>query len=256
MKVQIFEGSVKKKYRYVQIFYTIDGKEGSLRCFVTEQYAWFNEIKGLTEYVGSKLQNLQVIDPTQHCTHDSFHNKKEIALILGPYASLKLCDKEKERKFIDGILYEPYRLGNGVGYVYSGVLPKKFRTKIICSTYKITPILTDIAERQNLKKGEIEFETEIDHGKYERLQNLEFLWNKETLGVKPQEYKVTDEIALEKFHESVQWDEKAQRYIVGMPFNDRIVRLKQNKELAYARLYNLRKKFILDPKCIKVCNSD
>merc|ERR1712002_684643 len=248
MKVQIFEGSVKKKYRYVQIFYTFDGKEGSLKFFVTEQYAWFNEIKGLTEYVGSKLQNLQVIDPTQHCTHDSFHNKKEIALILGPYASLKLCDKEKERKFIDGILYEPYRLGNGVGYVYSGVLPKKFRTKIICSTYKITLILTDIAERQNLKKGEIEFETEIDHGKYERLQNLEFLWNKETLGVKPQEYKVTDEIALEKFHESVQWDEKAQRYIVGVPFNDRIVRLKQNKELAYARLYNLRKKFILDPK--------
>ena len=49
MRVQIFEGSVKKKYKYVQIFYTIDGREGSLKCFVTDQYAWFNEVKGLTE---------------------------------------------------------------------------------------------------------------------------------------------------------------------------------------------------------------
>ena len=32
-----------------------------------------------------------------------------------------------------------------------------------------------------------------------------------------------------------------------MPFNERITKLKQNKELAYARLYSLRKKFALDP---------
>merc|ERR1712121_461935 len=110
-----------------------------------------------------------------------------------------------------------------------------------------TPILQEIAEMQNLKKGEIEFETDMDHDKYEKLQNLEFLWNKETLGVKPQEYKKTDEIALEKFHDSVEWDKVAQRYVVGMPFNDRITRLKQNKELACARLYSLKKKFALDP---------
>ena len=73
------------------------------------------------------------------------------------------------------------------------------------------------------------------------------MWNKETLGVKPQEYKKTDEIALEKFHDSVEWDKEAQRYVVGMPFNDRITRLKQNKELAYARLYSLKKKNVLDP---------
>ena len=125
MRVQIFEGSVKKKYKYVQIFYTIDGREGSLKCFVTDQYAWFNEVKGLTEYIKEKAQNLKIIDPAQNCTHDSFYNKKEIALILGPYASFKLCDKEKDRKFIDGVLYEPYRLQKGIGYVYSGVLPKK-----------------------------------------------------------------------------------------------------------------------------------
>merc|ERR1712121_445978 len=110
-----------------------------------------------------------------------------------------------------------------------------------------TPILQEIAEMQNLKRGEIEFETDMDHDKYEKLQNLEFLWNKETLGVRSQEYKKTDEIALEKFHDSVEWDKVAQRYVMGMPFNDRITRLKQNKELAYTRLYNLRKKFVLNP---------
>ena len=120
---------MRKKYKYVQIFYTIDGREGSLKCFVTDQYAWFNEVKGLTKYVTEKAQGLQIIDPAQHCTHDSFHNKKEIALILGPYASFKLCDREKDRKFIDGVLYEPYRLQKVIGYVYSGVLPKKFCIK-------------------------------------------------------------------------------------------------------------------------------
>merc|ERR1712055_791652 len=84
--------------------------------------------------------------------------------------------------------------------------------------------------------------------KYDMLQDLEFLWKKETLCVKPQEYRVTDEIAMAKFHNSVEWHEDLGKYSVGMPFNGRIERLKTNKEVAYARLSTLRKNFMKDKK--------
>ena len=82
MQVQVFEGSRKKKYRYVEVFYAVHGRKGTLRCFVTDQYAWFNEVKGLTEYASSQLTEGMIIDPSSPCSHDT--GKKEIALILGP----------------------------------------------------------------------------------------------------------------------------------------------------------------------------
>merc|ERR1712055_167005 len=84
--------------------------------------------------------------------------------------------------------------------------------------------------------------------KYDMLQDLEFLWKKETLCVKPQEYRVTDEIAMAKFHNSVEWHDDLGKYSVGMPFNGRIEKLKTNKEMAYARLSTLRKNFMKDKK--------
>ena len=39
MQVQVFEGFRKKRYQYVNLFYTINGLMGTLRCFVTSQYA-------------------------------------------------------------------------------------------------------------------------------------------------------------------------------------------------------------------------
>ena len=53
MQVQVFEGFRKKRYKYVK-FYTVHGEIGTLKCFVTDQYSWFNEIKGLSEYAASQ----------------------------------------------------------------------------------------------------------------------------------------------------------------------------------------------------------
>ena len=72
------------------------------------------------------------------------------------------------------------------------------------------------------------------------------MYSKETLGVKPHEYRRTDEIAIQKFYDSVEWIENIKKYSVGMPFNGRIQRLKQNKELAYARMFQLVKRFAQD----------
>ena len=243
MQVQVFEGVRKKRYKYVELFYAIHGLMGTLRCFVTDQYAWFNEVNGLTKFAASKLADGTVIDPSSPCSHDS--GKKEIALILGPYATAKLRDRNSEYKYVSNLLFEPFKTGNGTGYVFSGLLPKHLNQNVIYS-YRITPIIEEHIGAPGLKRGEIDFEPDFCHERYDLLQNLEFLYSKETLGVKPHEYRRTDEIAIQKFFDSVEWVESDQKYSVGLPFNDRIERLKQNKELAYARMFQLVKRFAQD----------
>ena len=56
------------------------------------------------------------MDPSAHCDHDE--EKKEIALILSPYASMKLRNKEETIKYGGGLLYEPYRTRNITSYVF------------------------------------------------------------------------------------------------------------------------------------------
>ena len=243
MEVQVFEGFHKKRYKFVEIFYFAEGKVGTFKCFVTDQYSWFNNIKGLSLYATKQLPNERVIDPSELCDHDG--SKKEIALILGPYATNKLRKKEVPNKFAGNLLFEAYKTGNGSGFVYSGLLPNHLNRNVIHS-YKITPISEPHLGIQGLSRGPIEFEPHIDQEKYDLLKNLEFLWDKEMLGVKAHEYRKTDEIAVAKFYESVEWHEDLKRYSVGMPFNFRIERLKPNKELAYARLHQLIKKFVQD----------
>ena len=243
MQVQVFEGVKKRKYRYVELFYIAEGKVGTLRCFVTDEYSWFNNIKGLTVYASEQIPGEYVIDPGESCDHDG--SKKEIALILGPYASNKLRNRDVPYKYAGDLLFESYRTGKGSGYVFSGLLPKHLNRNVIHS-YKITPMIESHLGIQGLNKGPIEFEPHFDQQKFDLLENLEFLWNKEMLGVKPQEYRKTDEIAIKKFYESVEWHEDLKKYSVGMPFNYRIERLKPNKELAYARLHQLIKKFVQD----------
>ena len=64
MQVQVSEGCRKKRYQYVELFYTVDGKVGTIKCFVTDQYSWFNEIKGLAEYATKQLSEDTIIDPS------------------------------------------------------------------------------------------------------------------------------------------------------------------------------------------------
>ena len=137
MQVQVFEGSRKKKYRYDELFYAVHGRKGTLRCFVTDQYTWFNEVKGLTEYASSQLTEGMIIDPSSPCSHDT--GKKEIALILGPYASANMRDWNTEIKMFGNLSFETE---TGTGYVFSGLLPKHLNHNVIYS-YRITPIIEE-----------------------------------------------------------------------------------------------------------------
>ena len=169
MQVQVFEGFRKKRYKYVEIFYEIHGLMGTLRCFVTDQYAWFNEINGLTKFAASQLADGTIIDPSSPCSHDT--GKKEIALILGPYASAKLRDRNLEYKYVGNLLFEPYKTGNSTGYVFSGLLPKRLNRNVVYS-YRITTITEEHTGAPGLKRGEIDFEPDFCHESYDLLQNL------------------------------------------------------------------------------------
>ena len=147
MQVQVFEGVRKKRYRYVELFYSVHGLIGTLRCFVTDQCAWFNEVSGLTKYAASQLTEGIIIDPSSPCSHDA--GKKNIALILGPFASAKLRDRNADCKFEGNLLFEPYKTGNGTGYVFSGLLPKHLNQNVIYS-YRITPIIEEHLDAQGL----------------------------------------------------------------------------------------------------------
>ena len=175
MQVQVFEGLRKRRYRYVEIFYTLGQKVGTLHCFVTDQLAWHNEVEGLFRYANNQLPGETVIDPGMHCDHDS--GSKHIALILGPYASLKLRNK-KGTSFVEGdLLFESYLVGNTSGFVFSGLVPKSLNKGIIYS-YRITPIIKEHLDAQGLRPGEIDFEPDFCWDRYNLLQNLEFMHSK------------------------------------------------------------------------------
>ena len=69
MTIQVFEGARKRRFQYVEIFYTVNDQRASLKCFVTDQYAWFNDVEGLTTHATQQVEGYCIIDPAQHCDH-------------------------------------------------------------------------------------------------------------------------------------------------------------------------------------------
>ena len=143
MSVQVFEGNRRRRFQYVEIFYTVNNQRGSLRCFVTDQLACFNNVEGLSKYAIEQLKDYPVVDPSQHCDHDK--GQKGIALILGPFASMKLRNKQETMLYSGNLLYEPYKTGKSTGYVYSGLIPKHLNNSVLYA-YRITPMLSEHLE--------------------------------------------------------------------------------------------------------------
>ena len=77
-------------------------------------------------------------------------------------------------------------------------------------SYRITPIIEEHIGDPGLR-GEIGFEPDFCHDRNNLLPNSEFLYSKETLSVKPHEYKHTTEIAIQKSFDSVECVKSAQK---------------------------------------------
>ena len=233
MQVQVFEGCVKKTYKYVELSYTVQGKFGTFRCFVTDQYAWFNEVKGLYDYASSTLSGESVIDPSSPCDHDQ--GKKEIALILGPYASHKLRDREVSYRYEGNLMFECYKTGNKSGFVFSGLLPKHLNEGVIYS-YSVTPRVEEHLHAQALCHVLSVVEPGLCYDR-NKPSHQELLWGTHSLGAKTQVCKQTDQVAIIFNHfDSVKWDKEFMKYFFGILLYDRIECLKLDKVVAYVRM--------------------
>ena len=93
------------------------------------------------------------------------------------------------------------------------------------------------------------FQSERDlNEKIELLENLEFLSEKETLGVKSEELHLEDQICISKFKKDVLYDVDNKRYTVALPFNHNIHKLASNERAAFKRVQALQRSFLLDPE--------
>ena len=90
-------------------------------------------------------------------------------------------------------------------------------------------------------------EEEIDQ-KLKLLQNLEFLSDKECLGVKKNEVHRNDKICMDNFKENVIYDAKNKNYTVALPWNENRLLLPTNANLAFSRMRQLQTKFMKNPE--------
>ena len=92
---------------------------------------------------------------------------------------------------------------------------------------------------------ELSSESDIDR-KLELLGDLQFLHDKEILGIKPDELHNEDLLCIEQFKNSIVHDQATKKYIVSLPFNTKKSELPTNEYQAMQRTQNLQRKFLKD----------
>ena len=112
--------------------------------------------------------------------------------------------------------------------------------------------ITGITLVKNLETNDIlilndNYDKEEQMKRLQLLQELEFLSNKEMLGVKKYELHKNDEICLEEFKKQVEYDKQKKEYIVALPWNNKKMSLPTNINVAYKRMRQLQTKFIRNP---------
>ena len=91
--------------------------------------------------------------------------------------------------------------------------------------------------------------------KIELLQDLEFLSNKECLGVKPGEMHLEHQVCIDTFYAQLKYDDSKKVYIVALPWRPNKHLLPSNQFLAFKRLQQLRRRCMSDIRFGKYRNS-
>ena len=88
-------------------------------------------------------------------------------------------------------------------------------------------------------------DSDID-SKLDLLQGLEFMHDKEQLGIKPQELHHNDLLCIQKFKETIYHDKNTKKYIASLPFNTKKYSLPTNEYQALRRTQTLQREFLKD----------
>ena len=90
------------------------------------------------------------------------------------------------------------------------------------------------------------FYDEATEEKIQLLQDLEFLRDREILGVKRDEMHQNDAICMQKFKQDVKYDPEKRKYVVALPFKSNKNLLPTNEYVALRRTQLLQRSFIKD----------
>ena len=147
--------------------------------------------------------------------------------IFGPAVSGRLPINSQTNTSLNAVLQEITTSSHSVDHI----------------TLPISNTVNDVSNEVN----EIQFSSESDiDDKIELLEDLNFLHDKEILGIKPNELHNEDLLCIEQFKNSIVYDEESKKYFVSLPFNSKKSQLPTNEYQALSRTQILQRKFLKD----------
>ena len=242
LEVLTFSGKIRKKFPLVEILYPLPGgKAANLICYAHDTFTKHVAVKGMTDFV-KQHKNLPSVlannlsDPTSMAV-DHLDISQGIGLILCSASTNRLRTAENVLNINSiNILLEPTIFGVAI----SGAIPLKLRDP------KYTLLAQNTAPQLvNHHKDPRLFQAKDD---VELPEDINFMWEQETLGIRPQEVHEDHKLAWESFMNSIVRDPKSGQYTVGLPWNEKKYLLRDNKAVAAARSYGQKEIMLSDPE--------
>ena len=156
---------------------------------------------------------------------------KGVGLLLGP-GTIKDISSAPPFYFKDYLVDNTY-----FGAAVSGRLPSSNILNSYLSSLHRFHNLPELQESSFYNEQEIKERLDV-------LSELNFLSEKESLGIKNEEIHANDQICLNKFKESVSYDVVNKRYTVALPFNQNKYYLVTNERVAFRRMQALQRQFL------------
>ena len=252
LNIETFNGMKPGKFQIVEIYYFADkeGKEKqAITCFVHDKFTKHVTVNGLVDYIiryGRTRKSFQnLVDPaTKRVDHAEIDLGTGLILSTAGFNVMRAPQPNIMLKE-HNILIEHTIFGNAI----SGKVPDDLKQHVkILHQYNVTPIFT-VGRPKGLPKGQEEIfpsDNKIPH------DDIEFLWNKENIGIMNDEVHSDDKKAWEKFQESVRYNKASREFTVRLPWNDRRDQLKTNILGAAARTRNQQRQFIKEKEAYGV----
>ena len=210
-----------------------------IKCYVLPNLIEYNLNEDKMKEMIEECKNLQSFkDPFQQVVN----HKEGIGIVLSPGAT-------RDISYAPPIWHGKYSIDRTYfGIAISGRISQNNKTMLATLTRSdnihdiSTLILNDVYNNEKVETKE----------SIKLSQELKILYDKEMLGVHPEEMHKNDKICVEKFKKEVYYDRINKRYEIALPWNENKWQLPTNINVAYSRMRQLQVKFIKVPEFGKV----
>ena len=234
LEVITFSGKVYKKFLLVEVLYpTPNGKAANIMCYAHDTFTKHVAVKGITDHIikqaKSKADILsRLADPaSMEIDHKDLSHGIGLILCSASTNRLRTAEAAWNIEKLD-ILLEPTIFGVAI----SGAIPTNLQNpKATILAQNIAPRLVNHHQDPRLFQAKDDIPLPED---------INFMWEQETLGIRPEEIHEDHKLAWESFMKGIVRDENSGQYTVGLPWNEKKYLLRDNKAVAAARTYGQR----------------